>query len=240
MWTLGTGTQVGDKAEASAFAQIFTLNRPKCCPLYVGSVKTNVGHTEAAAGLSGLLKSVLVLENGMIPQNLNFASANKDIPLDQWQITVRCYPIKIGIIEFDVQIPNALIRWPEGRPRRASVNSFGYGGTNVHVILDCPEEYQALHCPRQDVRSKTLRDPPFMREELASVSRLQRTSNGNSLKCDASQSGETTGQVNKQTIEPDFGEPKPEIRRVFVLSHGHEQGKAFSLLSKLVRATNIS
>lgn len=84
----GTGTKVGDKTESAALAECFTRQHIEAAPLYVGSVKTNVGHTESVAGLAGLLKAVLVLEKGVIPPNLNFAKVNQEIPLAKWQIQV--------------------------------------------------------------------------------------------------------------------------------------------------------
>ncbi|RDW56652.1 hypothetical protein BP6252_14065 [Coleophoma cylindrospora] len=121
----GTGTQVGDKIEAGAIAESFGSERTQDSPLYMGSVKTNIGHTESTAGLAGLLKALLVLEKGVIPPNINFAVANEAIPLEKWNI----------------KVPLKLIPWPVNQIRRASVNSFGYGGSNAHVILDCAEEY---------------------------------------------------------------------------------------------------
>lgn len=85
---IGTGTQVGDKIESAAIAQTFCSDRPGDSVLYVGSVKTNIGHTESTAGLAGLLKTVLVLKNGKIPPNLNFSRANDNISFDDWNIKV--------------------------------------------------------------------------------------------------------------------------------------------------------
>jgi acyl transferase domain-containing protein len=79
---------VGDKIEAGAIAETFARDRTDDSPLYVGSVKTNVGHTESAAGLAGILKALLVLEKGVIPPNMNFAKANEAIPLEKWHIKV--------------------------------------------------------------------------------------------------------------------------------------------------------
>lgn len=84
----GTGTPVGDKVEAAAIHQSFSCNQGKVTPLYVGSVKTNIGHTEAASGLAGLIKSVLMIQYGMIPPNLNFSEPNPEIPLDVWGMKV--------------------------------------------------------------------------------------------------------------------------------------------------------
>ncbi|KAF2157804.1 putative polyketide synthase [Myriangium duriaei CBS 260.36] len=113
----GTGTAVGDPIETEAIASALSKNRDASYRLPVGSVKGNIGHTESAAGLAGLIKAVLMLENGHIPPQVNFEKVNEKILLDDWRI----------------RIPTELERRDL---RRISVNSFGYGGTNAHVILD--------------------------------------------------------------------------------------------------------
>jgi acyl transferase domain-containing protein len=115
----GTGTEVGDPVEARALGEIFAERRQH--PVRVGSVKTNIGHTGSAAGIAGLLKAVLAIENGLIPPSLNYDSAAPGNDLKSHGLHVN----------------TALTTWPAaGRPRRAGVSSFGMGGTNVHVILE--------------------------------------------------------------------------------------------------------
>ena len=89
-------------------------------PLYVGSVKTNIGHLEGCAGLAGLLKTILCLENGVIVPSLNYEKPNPKLRLEEWNL----------------KVPTKTIAWPTDGLRRASVNSFGYGGSNAHCILD--------------------------------------------------------------------------------------------------------
>lgn len=116
----GTGTQVGDLVEATALGEIYgQAARNGSCP--VGSVKTNIGHTEAAAGIAGLIKAVLAVSHGRIPPNLNFITPNPDIEFDS-----------LGI-----HVPTAEISWQTepAAPRIAAVNSFGFGGANAHVIV---------------------------------------------------------------------------------------------------------
>lgn len=84
----GTGTQVGDPAELGAIGEIFSSTRTSSNPLYVGSVKTNIGHLEGCAGIAGLMKGVLTLEKGLIPQNLWFESCNTKISLQEGRIKV--------------------------------------------------------------------------------------------------------------------------------------------------------
>ncbi|XDG05071.1 hypothetical protein ABKA04_004686 [Annulohypoxylon sp. FPYF3050] len=116
----GTGTKVGDPIEARAIASALASGRSALSKLPIGSIKGNIGHTEGAAGLAGLIKAVLMLEKGCIPPQANYEVGNPDIPLDEWNL----------------RIPTEL----ENRKlRRISVNSFGYGGTNAHVVVDSIE-----------------------------------------------------------------------------------------------------
>ena len=117
----GTGTSLGDPIEVAALTKVFTegTSRKGFCGL--GSVKTNVGHLDAAAGVAGLLKTVLGLENGVIPPSLNFERPNP-------RIDFATSPFYV------VTEPRPWTR--DGAPRRAGVSSFGVGGTNAHVILE--------------------------------------------------------------------------------------------------------
>ncbi|KAF2633120.1 putative polyketide synthase [Macroventuria anomochaeta] len=130
----GTGTAVGDPIEAQAIANV--LARPRDSsqgPLVMGSVKGNIGHTESAAGIAGLIKSVLMLENQAVAPQVNYEKPNSKIPLDRWNLEI---PTKF-----------------EKRPlRRISVNSFGYGGTNAHVIVDRADEHDQLDDSFNDTR----------------------------------------------------------------------------------------
>ncbi|KAH9864535.1 hypothetical protein J1614_010470 [Plenodomus biglobosus] len=114
----GTGTRVGDPIEVSALHNVFGEGRNKRKPLYIGSVKSNIGHLEAAAGIAGVIKTALMLERGFILPNYDFQTPNKNIPFDEWGLKV---PVR--------QQP-----WPYGK-RWASVNGFGFGGTNAHVVM---------------------------------------------------------------------------------------------------------
>jgi acyl transferase domain-containing protein/acyl-CoA synthetase (AMP-forming)/AMP-acid ligase II/pimeloyl-ACP methyl ester carboxylesterase len=116
----GTGTKLGDPIEVNSLKNVLMQGRKENQTCYLGSVKTNIGHLEAAAGIAGLIKTVLCLQNQIIPANLHFNKLNPHINLDQTPI----------------HIPNDLQSWqPEDKPRLAGVSSFGFGGTNAHVIL---------------------------------------------------------------------------------------------------------
>ncbi|QBZ53547.1 hypothetical protein PoMZ_09234 [Pyricularia oryzae] len=125
----GTGTQTGDLQETMAISQTLSSCRSAANKLLIGSVKTNIGHLEAAAGLAAVIKSVLILEHGMIPANIHFKTPNPKIPFDDWNI----------------KVPTALVPFPSSKAangvRRISVNSFGYGGTNAHAIIDDAASY---------------------------------------------------------------------------------------------------
>ncbi|KAF2278244.1 uncharacterized protein EI97DRAFT_248698 [Westerdykella ornata] len=115
----GTGTQVGDPIEAESIAAVFTENQRSDHLMYVGAVKSNIGHLEGASGLAGVIKAILVLEHGAIPPNHFPAKINPAIK-DDWRLV----------------FPTRQLPWPQEGLRRASVNSFGFGGTNAHVVLD--------------------------------------------------------------------------------------------------------
>ncbi|MEV5343280.1 type I polyketide synthase, partial [Streptomyces sp. NPDC052676] len=116
----GTGTPVGDPIEAAALGAVLGASRSGERALRVGSVKTNIGHLEGAAGITGLVKTVLALAHRSLPPSLNFETANPAIPL----------------AELGLAVQRELTDWPApDRPLIAGVSSFGMGGTNAHVVL---------------------------------------------------------------------------------------------------------
>ncbi|PKX97535.1 type I polyketide synthase [Aspergillus novofumigatus IBT 16806] len=118
--THGTGTPAGDPVEAEALAATFGKSRSEDDPVFVGSIKTNIGHLEGGSGLAQVVKAVFALEKGQIPPSLWFERQNDRIRLEEWGLA----------------IPTHLMPWPKPGLRRLSINSFGYGGTNAHCILD--------------------------------------------------------------------------------------------------------
>ena len=115
----GTGTPIGDPVEAKALGEVYAAGRDR--PVLLGSVKTNIGHTGSAAGIAGLLKAVLAVENAVIPPTLNHLTPSVDLE------------------HLGLRVNTAPMPWPAGdRPRRAGVSSFGMGGTNAHVIVEEP------------------------------------------------------------------------------------------------------
>ncbi|MEU2408119.1 amino acid adenylation domain-containing protein [Streptomyces rubiginosohelvolus] len=117
----GTSTPVGDPIEANALARALAVGRAPGARAYVGSVKTNIGHTESAAGIAGLIKTVLSIGHRTIPPHINLENLNP----------------AIDPATLPYEIPTRPTAWPahEG-PARAGVNSFGFGGTNAHVVLE--------------------------------------------------------------------------------------------------------
>jgi acyl transferase domain-containing protein/NAD(P)-dependent dehydrogenase (short-subunit alcohol dehydrogenase family)/aryl carrier-like protein len=119
----GTGTPVGDPIEARALGRVLSEGRTGGTPCLIGSVKTNIGHLEAGSGIAGLIKTALALYHRCIPGNLHFTQPNPEIDFADLQL----------------RIPVATVPWPnEDKSFLAGVNSFGYGGTNAHVILQGP------------------------------------------------------------------------------------------------------
>ncbi len=118
----GTGTPVGDPIEMRALAGALTSDRPPTNPLLIGSVKTNIGHLEAGAGVAGLIKAALVLKHGYIPANLHLQTPTRHVSLG----------------DLNIDVPRTGRAFPDCRRRIAGVNSFGFGGTNAHVVLAEP------------------------------------------------------------------------------------------------------
>ncbi|KAK8033522.1 polyketide synthase [Apiospora marii] len=128
----GTGTQAGDPTEVRGAGYAFAATRDPSKPLIIGSIKSNVGHSEPAAGISGLIKTVLSIENGFIPGTPLFHNPSP----------------KIDFVGNNVKASRTMLPWPavEGKPKRASINSFGYGGANAHAIIEeAPTQDRARH-----------------------------------------------------------------------------------------------
>ena len=119
--THGTGTRLGDPMELRALGRVLDTDRAKGDLCAIGSVKTNIGHLESAAGVAGLIKTALALHNEAIPASLHFERANPLIPFDK----------------LPVRVQDRMADWRRGgRPRYAGVSAFGIGGTNAHVVLE--------------------------------------------------------------------------------------------------------
>ncbi|WP_218005066.1 type I polyketide synthase [Actinomadura macra] len=124
----GTGTSVGDPVELAALAEVLGAGRPADRPCLAGSIKTNLGHTEAAAGVASLIKTVLCLEKGVIPPSLHLRDPNPAVAWDE---------LPLRIVTERTPMPE------RGRPAIAGISSFGFSGTNAHVVLTAPPVPQA-------------------------------------------------------------------------------------------------
>ncbi|KAH8706032.1 putative polyketide synthase [Talaromyces proteolyticus] len=138
----GTGTSVGDPIESKALGAAFRQVRTTDDPLWIGAIKSNIGHLEGASGVAGIIKAILVLEKAIIPPNTNFEKINPKIDAEFLRI----------------QFPLESLPWPTKGLRRASVNSFGNAGTNSHVVLD--DVYHFLEERGLSAQHLTVRDPP--------------------------------------------------------------------------------
>ncbi|MDI1475030.1 type I polyketide synthase [Polyangium sp. y55x31] len=142
----GTGTSLGDPIEVQALSAVYGAGRSKEEPLLLGAVKTNVGHLESAAGITGVVKMIAALRHGVLPPTLHTTPRNPHIDWDS----------------LPVRVVDTLTPWPrraDGRPRRAAVSAFGLSGTNAHVIL---EEPPAEELPPAPASSKASRPLPLL------------------------------------------------------------------------------
>ncbi|MCC5857567.1 MAG: amino acid adenylation domain-containing protein [Ectothiorhodospiraceae bacterium] len=151
----GTGTPAGDPVEAEAIGRVLGTDRGDLGHCLLGSVKTNLGHLEAAAGMAGLIKATLALEHRQIPPNLHFAEPNPEIPFDT-----------LGL-----RVPTQLEPWPDTNGRAlAGVNSFGFGGANAHVVLEAPPTpsvpHPATDPDREQILTISAHTPNALRESV--------------------------------------------------------------------------
>ncbi len=118
----GAGSELGDPIEVQAAAAVYGRDRAADRPLLIGSVKTNIGHLEAAAGAASLIKTVLAMNRGLIPKQLHFDNPTPHLDWERLPVRVASKPVN----------------WPDqpGRPRRAGVNAFGISGTNSHIVVE--------------------------------------------------------------------------------------------------------
>ncbi|KAK2806488.1 Type I Iterative PKS [Emmonsiellopsis sp. PD_5] len=206
----GTGTAAGDPLEAKALARAFASDSRKQ-PLYVGALKASIGHLEGGAGIAGIIKSIMILESGIIPPNVNFEKVNPAIPKEEWNI----------------DFPTECIPWPDSGVRRASVNCFGFGGTNAHCILEDAyhflkdNELEGIHTTRPSVPTKHQ-----ISELLATFQKHSQIGNQVNGLTNGDVNGHVNGEVNGHVngVNGEMEEAGSAIPRLFVLSAFDKEG----------------
>lgn len=141
----GTGTPVGDPIETRALGEVLCEGRSESEQCIIGSVKSNIGHLESGSGIAGLIKAALVLHNRQIPKNLNYETPNPNIPFKE---------LKLEVPRENMSIPSK-----GDFPPVSAVNSFGFGGTNAHVVLEAVKNEDRL---RSDESYENLLNRPFL------------------------------------------------------------------------------
>ncbi|SIS59388.1 yersiniabactin nonribosomal peptide synthetase/myxalamid-type polyketide synthase MxaB [Chryseobacterium ureilyticum] len=197
----GTGTEIGDPIEMNSI--IHLLPKERQSPVYVGTVKSNLGHLEAAAGVAGFIKTVLALENKKVPGNLHFNTPSSHI---NWN-------------ESCIEIPTKTLDWnSSGKPRTAAVSSFGLSGTNAHIVLEeyenptvSPEEKPAYNSRKWPLRFSARNQSCIRDQWMAFTSFLKENENLNMAELSYSQNVSRADFKEKQVI---WAADKTEILQI--------------------------
>ncbi|XP_014551034.1 hypothetical protein COCVIDRAFT_31369 [Bipolaris victoriae FI3] len=196
----GTGTMAGDPLEAKAILKTVGSVKGRKSSLYVGSVKTNIGHLEGAAGVAGVIKAALAVERGLIPQNLWFEKLNPEINLPE-----------------NVEIPLKLTPWPSDGPRRASINSFGFGGANAHVILEDAASFLSRHGLKG--RHATAPHPYITMSESYSDGTSSRSSSSIADENSSGGSSDAASDISSEILHD-----LPPTPKLFIISANDQEG----------------
>jgi len=231
----GTGTKLGDPIEAAALGAVLSAGRPASSALRIGSVKTNIGHLEGAAGIAGLIKTALAIEHRSIPPSLHFAEANPLIPFSDLKLVVA----------------TQLEPWPSSSPAVAGVSSFGWGGTNCHVIVSgldaappqllrlAAADHDSLRRAAQTAVSHALRGP----EDIAALCSLPQSDGTHRLAVIARSHPELAAKLETWLADQAVPgchtaiAPKREKRIAFVYSP--QGGQWRGMASRLLRESTV-
>jgi acyl transferase domain-containing protein/acyl carrier protein/predicted O-methyltransferase YrrM len=200
----GTGTSLGDPIEVRALAAVMGRGRDAAKPLLLGSVKTNIGHLESAAGIAGLIKAVLTVRHGVIPPHKHLEQLNPFIP---WN-------------EIPVSVPTALTPWGSAGSRVAGVSSFGFSGTNAHVLLaDAPPERASTTTTGQDrplqVLTLSARSAPALRSQIErAVGDLDRYADRFADVCHTASAGRSHFPHRLALVAPTAADARAKLDRV--------------------------
>ena len=149
----GTGTPVGDPIEAAALGRVLGKERPAGAACLIGSVKTHIGHLESASGAAGLIKAALVLSHRTVPATLNFEQPNPNIPFDD---------LRLEVASRTRPLPE-----PDGQSPVVGVNSFGFGGTNAHAVLEAAPPRRSVATPPAASPERPFLLPVSARDDVA-------------------------------------------------------------------------
>lgn len=191
----GTGTPVGDPIEVSAVGNVFSSVRSDSPEdrLLIGSVKTNLGHTEGASALAAIMKVVLSLESGFIPPSIGVKHLNPNINFDKAK----------------VEVVREITPWPKGKVRRASINSFGFGGANGHCIIDHVTEVLPHYSKPGIISARAITDKEVAPNGM--------THNGN-IKDGHAQNGHTQNANPISDCSRSYSNIKIEARNIHILN----------------------
>lgn len=229
----GTGTMIGDPIEANAIASAFQTRKRKA-PLFIGAIKSGIGHLEGASGIAGIIKSVLMLENGIIPPNVNFEKPNP----------------KIDPKKLKVAFPLQSLPWPSSGLRRVSVNSFGVGGTNAHTILD--DAYHYLLGRNLSASHNTRVKPPTkdeLQDIIEDVTMQHQRKTESRRPVEQSVPNGRSSSTHKPTANGTLTQPSPAVNdsqatpRIFAISAFDKEGiqrNAASIADYLSRSAHLS
>ncbi|KAE8379164.1 thiolase-like protein [Aspergillus bertholletiae] len=214
----GTGTKIGDPIEASALHAVFSGGRTSRRPLYIESVKSNVGHTESASGVISVIKAVMMLEKELILPNCNFEKPNPAIPLQEWEL----------------KASTKVVPWPRNK-RYASISNFGFGGSNAHAILS-KAPVTSFARLLKDLEAYLERQPEAfnmdLTENLAYTLGGRRSTFLWRAAVSAASATELIGQIASPTFKPERAPEQPVIGFIFTGQGPQWHGMGKELLTR--------